>query len=97
MNGSLRKANSITPHDARASRLVRYMKVDYNAAAELYIPTARSGRRGRPIYRRFATAVEAIRFAKEVRLVPACRSETSFSIAKLSEATTFPDEVRLNL
>ena len=41
------------------------MKVDYNAAAELYIPTARPGRRGRPVYRRFSTAVEAIRFAME--------------------------------
>jgi hypothetical protein len=41
------------------------MKVDYSAAAELYIPTARPGRRGRPVYRRFSTAVEAIRFAME--------------------------------
>ena len=40
----------IGPHDARASRLVRNMKVDYNAAAELYIPTATPGRRGRPVY-----------------------------------------------
>jgi hypothetical protein len=48
------------------------MKVDYNAPAELYIPTARPGRRGRPIYRRFGTAAQAIRFAMED--LPAIRS-----------------------
>jgi hypothetical protein len=41
------------------------MKVDYSAAAELFMPTTRGVRR-RPLgYRRFATAADAIRFAME--------------------------------
>jgi hypothetical protein len=41
------------------------MKVDYDAPAELFMPSTGPGRRGRPLYRRFTTAAEAIRFAME--------------------------------
>ena len=43
------------------------MAFDYNAPAELFIPKRKGvdGRRSPTAYRRFATAVEAIRFAVE--------------------------------
>jgi hypothetical protein len=41
------------------------MTFDYAASAELFIPKGKPGARRSPSYRRFATAVEAIRFAAE--------------------------------
>lgn len=74
------------------------MSLDYDAPAELFMPKGKRGSRP-PSYRRFATAVEAIRFAVEefpaIRTLGACMQVgddrcNSDEIQRLYESTDYP-------
>ncbi len=80
------------------------MTFDYTASAELFIPKRKRGARQLPSYRRFATAVEAIRFAVEefaaIRTLGAWMrvGEDRFNgddIRRLYESTSYPRRRRL--
>ena len=100
MSGSPKRVNLLASYDGPSvGRVVAIMKFDYDASAELFMQRQKDRKRQPLVYRRFASAAEAIRFAIEEfpavwTLKAWCWSATNASTATTFSVSTIPRNIR---